>query len=184
MTARTISTSKGAAPSRTMASVTAESFGPRTIARAASTVIPSSRAPPMDSITSPGSSPAFSAGDPGIGATTTSRQSAASVVQLDVAPLASTVPIVAPMPSNSPEIERRLSLNSSLVRYSEYGSPSAPIMPLIAPSTSALRSTSPPAYRSVTSRYVSQNGWNSVTSSAGVPGVSAAWRPSDQPETN
>ena len=39
----------------------------------------------------------------------------------------------------------QLSLNSSLVRYSEYGSSSAPIMPLIAPSMSALRSMSPPA---------------------------------------
>jgi hypothetical protein len=31
---------------------------------------------------------------------------------------------------------------------------------------------------------VSQKGWNWADSSAGVPGVRAAWRPSDQPETN
>ena len=95
------------------------SFGPRTLFLAASTVSPSSDAPSISSITSPGSTPAFSAGEPGIGPTIESRQSAPSVVQVDVAPDASTVPIVAPIPSNSPEIERRLSLNSWLVRYCE-----------------------------------------------------------------
>ena len=138
MTARTISTSNGAPPSRTIDSVTAVSFAPRTRSRAASTVRPSSRSPSMASMMSPATSPAASAGEPGIGATTTRRQSAASVVQVEVAPAASTVPIVAPIPSNSPEIERRLSLNSSLVRYSEYGSSSAPIIPLIAPSIERL----------------------------------------------
>ena len=62
-----------------------------------------------------------------------------------VAPVASTVPIVAPIPSNSPEMSRSDPLNSSDVRYWEYGSPSAVIIPLIAPSMTALRSTGPPA---------------------------------------
>jgi hypothetical protein len=80
------------------------------------------------------------------------RQSGPRSVQAEVAPFVSTVPMVAPMPSNWPEMPSRLRLNSSAVRYWLYGSSSAPIIPLIAPSTSALRSTSPPAYRSVTAR--------------------------------
>ena len=75
----------------------------------------------------------------------TIRQAGPRSTQLDEAPLASTVPIVAPIPSNSPEMPWRLALNSSDVRYCEYGSSRAPIIPLIAPSTIALRSTSPPA---------------------------------------
>ena len=58
----------------------------------------------------------------GMGATTTSRQPAAIVAHDEVSPAASTVPIVAPMPSNSPEISRSVCLNSSEVRYCEYGS--------------------------------------------------------------
>ncbi len=67
------------------------------------------------------------------------------VVHADVAPATSAVPMVAPIPSNWPAMPWSDALNSSEVRYWEYGSSSAPIMPLIAPSTSTLRSTSPPA---------------------------------------
>ncbi len=97
-------------------------------------------------IRSPGCRPAFSAGDPASGATTAIRQSVSfSAVQAEVAPAASTAPIVAPMPVNSPDRPSSEARYSSGVMYSEYGSPSAATMPLIAPSTSALWSTSPPA---------------------------------------
>ena len=128
------------------------SFGPRILPRAASAVSPSSDTPSILSMTSPGFRPAFSAGEPAIGATTASRQSAAIVVHEEVLPAASTVPMVAPMPSNSPEMSRSVCLNSSGVRYMEYGSSSAAIIPLIAPSMTLRRSTVPPAYRSVTAR--------------------------------
>ena len=102
MTARTIGTSNGSAAPRRMRRTTVVSLGPRTLPRASSTVRPVSEAPSIASITSPASSPAFSAGEPPSGATTASRQSAPRVVQADVAPARSTVPIVAPMPSNWP----------------------------------------------------------------------------------
>ena len=92
--------------------------------------------------------------------------------------------MVAPMPSNWPEIPWSEDRNSSEVRYCEYGSSSAPIIPLIAPSTSDLRSTEPPAYRSVIAEYVSQNGWKASASPDGVPGVSADCRPSEKPAKN
>ncbi len=109
------------------------------------TVNPSSEAPFTFSMMSPALRPAFSAGDPASGATTERRQSVPSVVHDEVAPAASTVPIVAPIPSNSPEMSRRVALNSADVRYCENGSPRAEIIPLIAPSIRVFRSTGPPA---------------------------------------
>ena len=119
ITARTISTSNGAPAPRSMVRRTAVSLGPRMRPRASSTVSPSSAVPSMWVMTSPGRRPALSAGESVIGATTTSRQSGASVVHDAVLPLASTVPIVAPMPSNSPEMSWRVARNSSDVRYAE-----------------------------------------------------------------
>ncbi len=145
MTARVIATSNVIPTPRRIRSLTVVSFGPRTLLRAWSTVSPARVAPSMPSMTSPGRSPAFSAGDPVSGATTARKQSSPRVVQAAVAPAPLTVPIVAPMPSNWPEMPSSDDLNSSDVRYCEYGSSSEPIIPLIAPSTSDLRSTSPPA---------------------------------------
>ena len=83
------------------------SFGPRTLSLAASTVSPSSDAPSIvvDDVARLqarllGGRPRDRGDD---------REPAVrrrSVVQVEVAPAASTVPIVAPIPSNSPEIER------------------------------------------------------------------------------
>ena len=89
------------------------------------------------------------------------------------------VAISAPMPSNCPLIPSRLSRYSSDVRYAEYGSPSAWIMPRMAPWTTFVGSTSPPAYRSLIAWYVSQNGWKASLWEGGVPGSVAAWRPSE-----
>ena len=55
-------------------------------------------------MTSPGFSPAASAGEPSMGVTTTRKQSGPKGVQSVVLPAASTVPISAPMPSNWPEM--------------------------------------------------------------------------------
>jgi hypothetical protein len=85
-------------------------------------------------MTSPGLSPAFSAGEPSMGATMTSRQSGPKVEQSTVAPLPSTVPISAPIPSNWPSIPWSVARKSSGERYVEYGSPMAPTMPRMAPS--------------------------------------------------
>ena len=54
--------------------VTEVSFGPLIRAVAWSTVLPSSAVPSAETITSPGWTPAASAGDPGIGFTTASSQ--------------------------------------------------------------------------------------------------------------
>jgi hypothetical protein len=54
-----------------------------------------------------------------MGATTTSRHVGPRSEHDEVSPAASTVPIVAPIPSNSPEMPSRLCLNSSEVRYME-----------------------------------------------------------------
>ena len=54
--------------------VTAVSLGPLIRAVAWSTVLPSSVVPFTETITSPGWTPAASAGDPGIGCTTASSQ--------------------------------------------------------------------------------------------------------------
>ena len=141
---RVIARSNGSASPRWTVSVTTDPFGPRIRSRAPSTFKPSSEVPSVARIRSPASSPAFSAGDPTIGATTRSRQSAPSVVQPWV-PSAACVAISAPMPSNWPLIPCRLSRYSSDVRYEEYGSPRASIMPRMAPWIRTSRSTSPPA---------------------------------------
>ena len=100
----------------------------------------------------------------------TRRQSAPNSAQSLVSPAALTVPISAPIPSNSPEMSWSVDRNSSDERYVEYGSPIASTMPRIAPSMTALRSTGPSANRSRIARYASQNGWNASSSAAGVPG--------------
>ena len=101
--------------------------------------------PSIAVITSPGRRPAFSAGEPVSGRTIASRQPSPSVAQVVVSPAPSTVPIVAPIPSNWPAMPWSEALNSSEVMYREYGSSRAPIIPLIAPSTSDFWSTAPPA---------------------------------------
>ncbi len=133
---------------RSIDSVTVEPFGPRMRSRAPCMVSPSSDMPSTDRTTSPASSPARSAGEPDNGLVTTSRQAAPSGVQPSV-PSGASVAISAPMPSNWPLMPCRFSRYCVELRYSEYGSPSDLIMPSIAPLTSAPRSTSPPAYRSL-----------------------------------
>ncbi len=163
--------------------VTTLPFGPRIRSRAPSTVRPSSDTPSVASTRSPVLRPALAAGEPAIGATMTSRHAGPSVAQPCV-PSAACVAISAPMPSNSPLIPWRESWYSLEVRYEEYGSPSASIMPRMAPWTMASRSTSPPAYRSLIVWYVSQNGRNAASSLTGVPGSRAVWRPIVYPDMN
>ena len=125
ITARTISTSTGLRRRGRSSARPAVSFGPRTLARACverEAVDGASRR--SSSITSPGRRPAFSAGESGDRRHDRPAGSPApSVVHEATWPrCASTVPIVAPIPSNSPEMPCRLALNSSEVRYCEYGS--------------------------------------------------------------
>ena len=96
-------------------------------------------------MTSPALSPAFSAGDPAIVPSTARRHAGPSGVHVVLFPDASTVPMLAPIPSNSPAIPWRDCRYSSGVRYWLNGSLSAAIIPLMAPWTSAPRSTVPPA---------------------------------------
>jgi hypothetical protein len=118
---------------------------PRILSRAPSTVSPSSADPSTAATTSPGRSPAACAGEPSIGAMITRRHSGPSVAQSLVCPALSTVPISAPMPSNWPEMPWSEFRKSSGLRYEEYGSSSASIIPLIAPWITLALSTSPPA---------------------------------------
>ncbi len=127
-----------------MLSVTVLPFGPRISSRAPSTLCPSKDTPSAARMRSPVRRSARAAGEPASGATTTSRQSGPSVAQPWV-PSAAWVAISTPMPSNSPLMPWRVSWYSSEVRYEEYGSPSASIIPRMAPWTMASRSTSPPA---------------------------------------
>ena len=106
MMSRTTVMSIGAAVPRTIERTTSVPFLPRILFRAPSTVSPSSEVPSTETMTSPALTPAFSDGEPSIGVTTTSRQSGPRVVQSDVAPLASWVPISAPIPSNWPDRSR------------------------------------------------------------------------------
>ena len=119
MTARLISMSNGTLAPRSMRSVTVVSLGPRTLPLASSTVRPASAAPSIASITSPGNRPALSAGDPVSGRTTASRHSSLRVAHDAVTPVRSTVPIVAPIPSNWPASPWSDALNSSEVMYCE-----------------------------------------------------------------
>ena len=75
---------------------------------------------------------------------TTRRHSGPSGVQPWV-PSGACEAIDAPMPSNCPFRPSRLWRYSSEVRYAEYGSPSAPIIPRIAPWMSVVWSTGPRA---------------------------------------
>jgi hypothetical protein len=67
-------------------------------------------------MTSPGRSPAFSAGEPSSGAMITRWQSGPNVAQSLVLPPASTEPISAPMPSNEPEMSLSVPVKSSGLR--------------------------------------------------------------------
>ena len=81
---RVIESRSGTPSPRSMVRATALPFGPRIRSRAASTVSPSTEVPSTRVTTSPGFSPIRSAGEPGSGSVTTSRQAAPSGVQPSV----------------------------------------------------------------------------------------------------
>ena len=101
MLARTIGTLNGAAEPRTIDSVTVVSFAPRIFCVVWSVVRPSTLTPSIAAITSPGWSPARSAGEPGMVDSTASRQVADSGVHVVFTPFSSTVPTVVPMPERA-----------------------------------------------------------------------------------
>ncbi len=140
---RTIGISNGDPSSRTIVSTTSVPLGPRILAIASSSVSPSTVRPSTAVMTSPVLRPARRAGEPSIGATTTSRQAGPIVSQAWTSASVGLVVTSAPMPENSPPIDSRARWSSSGLMYDEYGSSSAPIIPSIAPWTSFCRLTSP-----------------------------------------
>ena len=145
MTSRVILSTKAGALPRAIVSETALPFGPRTLATAASTVRPSTGTASMLVMRSPARRPALSAGEPAIGSMIVRPHVGPRVAQSAFLPSVDLPPTLAPIPSNWPDRPCRLFAKSSGVMYPEYGSPRASIMPLMAPSMTALRSTSPPA---------------------------------------
>ena len=120
-------------------STTVVPFGPRILATRRRRCRPGAD-PSIDTIRSPGRTPALSAGAPWITLETTRVQvvlegRARRVVLVEVAG------ITAPIPLNVPARPSRAFWKSLGLRYWLNGSPSASIMPLIAPSTSVWRLT-------------------------------------------
>ena len=130
------STGRAAAPSRSIGQhdrrpLRARGSGDRLVERLAVDGRPSTAV-----TTSPDSRPARSAGEPSIGATTTSRQVGPIVSQVSVSSSVGRVVTSAPTPENSPPIASRWRRSSSGLMYDENGSSRAPIIPSIAPWTS------------------------------------------------
>src|ERR1700690_1538905 len=118
-------------PPRSMPRTTVVPFGPRIFATASAT-LPTRFSPSIDTIRSPGRTPALSAGAPWITLETTRVQSGPRVVQ-DAFVETVVAGIVAPIPLNVPARLSSVVWKSAGLRYWLNGSPRALIIPRIAP---------------------------------------------------